>query len=192
LFLDAGHLYVHSIHRYFCVDIVCDTVDVPGSVLIRRSEDGVVEVIEKFILKGAMSKTITICSSMQFTSEIRAAQVQLEALGYTVLTPELSEKSVEYLNLPLEAQRAAKRTFIANHFARIAQSDAIVVLNYEKKGVKGYIGSNTLMEIGVAYSLGKKIYLLHPLGEQGCSEEVLALATAVLDGTLKVLEKEAR
>ncbi len=122
---------------------------------------------------------------MQFKAEIIAAKGQLEALGYSVLTPELSEKSVEYTNLPIAEQRAAKRTFIQNHFSRIAQSDAILVLNYEKKGIAGYIGSNTLMEIGVAFNLGKEIYLLHELAPQGCTEEVMALATTVLNGDLR-------
>lgn len=135
-----------------------------------------------------MTKTITICSSMQFKPEIVAAKEQLEAMGYSVLTPELSEKSVDYLKLSIEEQRAAKRTFITNHFNRIAQSDAILVLNYEKKGIGGYIGSNTLIEIGVASSLDKKIYLFHDPGEQGCTEEVMALATTVLNGDFAGLQ----
>ncbi len=132
-------------------------------------------------------RTITICSSMQFKAEIIAAKVELESRGYTVLTPELSEKSNEYLSLPITEQRAVKRTFIKNHFNRIAEADAILVLNYEKKSIGGYIGSNTLMEIGVAASLDKKIYLLYPLYEQGCKEEVMALATTILDGKLATL-----
>ncbi|MCA9380863.1 DNA-3-methyladenine glycosylase [Candidatus Dojkabacteria bacterium] len=35
LFLDAGHIYVHSIHGQYCMDIVTDEIDIPTSVLIR-------------------------------------------------------------------------------------------------------------------------------------------------------------
>lgn len=47
LFLDAGHLYIHSIHRYFCLDIVSDSPRSPGSVLIRSMKPlAGVEVME--------------------------------------------------------------------------------------------------------------------------------------------------
>lgn len=35
IFGEAGHAYVHSIHRYFCMDIVAEKKDIAGSVLIR-------------------------------------------------------------------------------------------------------------------------------------------------------------
>lgn len=133
-------------------------------------------------------KTIAICSSMQFRTEIVAVKQQLEELGWQVFTPELSEKSEDYNQLSPEEQRAAKRTFITNHFDRINKSDAILVLNYDKRGIAGYIGANTLMEIGVACSMNKDIYILHELGEQGCAEEVLALSTRILDGNLQNIE----
>ena len=135
-----------------------------------------------------MSKKIALCSSMQFKKEIKAAAATLESLGWIVFTPELSEKSASYLQLSPAELRSMKQTFIQNHFERIKQSDAVLILNYEKKGIPGYIGSNTLMEIGVAFSLGKAIYILNPLAEQGCTEEVMALATKVLDGELETLE----
>lgn len=125
---------------------------------------------------------------MRFKDEIVSAQQQLEQMGLKVLTPELSEKSTDYAQLSANEQRAAKQTFITNHFNRIAQSEAILVLNYPKKGIDGYIGSNTLMEIGVAFHLGKTIYILHELAEQGCKEEVLALATSILHGDLSLLK----
>lgn len=135
-----------------------------------------------------MKETITICSSMQFRDEIISAQQQLANMGWEVLTPELSEKSTDYTKLSIDKQRAAKQIFIKNHFNRISQSKAILVLNYPKKGVDGYIGSNTLMEIGVAFHLGKTIYILHELAEQGCKEEVMALASTILNGDFSKIE----
>jgi hypothetical protein len=37
------------------------------------------------------------------------------------------------------------------------------VLNYEKRGIPGYVGGNTLMEIGFAHVLQKKIYFVNPI-----------------------------
>lgn len=38
LFGEAGFSYVYSIHRYFCLNVVCDSPNVPGCVLIRALE----------------------------------------------------------------------------------------------------------------------------------------------------------
>ncbi len=131
-----------------------------------------------------MSKKIAICSSMQFKKEIVGVVATLEQAGFIVFTPDLSEKSTSYLEYTAEEQRKAKQGFIKAHFEKIKQVDAILVLNYEKKGIVGYIGSNTLMEIGIAFYLGKEIYILNSLTDQGCKEEVMALATKFLDGDL--------
>lgn len=38
LFGDAGFTYVHSIHKYHCIDITTEKSSIPGSVLIRALE----------------------------------------------------------------------------------------------------------------------------------------------------------
>lgn len=38
LYGEAGYSYVYSIHRYFCLNVVCDAVNIPGCVLIRALE----------------------------------------------------------------------------------------------------------------------------------------------------------
>lgn len=45
---------------------------------------------------------------------------------------------------------------IREHFRNIDRSDAILVINYEKKGVPGYVGGNTFLEMGHAFSQGKR------------------------------------
>jgi len=59
------------------------------------------------------------------------------------------------------------------------------VLNYDKKGVKGYVGGNTLMEIGVAFFLSKPIYLLNDIPEDvSYAEEILGMMPIVINGDL--------
>ncbi len=132
-----------------------------------------------------MSEKITICGSMQFAKEMIHLKHQLEDLGWIVLTPDFSEKSSTYESLPSDEKIEVKKEMISNHFSRIKQSTAILVANYDKKGIKGYTGSNTLMEIAVAHVLQIEIYVLNTLGEQVCQEEVTALTTRFLDGNLK-------
>jgi hypothetical protein len=58
------------------------------------------------------------------------------------------------------------------------------VLNHEKNGIVGYIGGNTLIEMGVAFYLGKKIYLYDPIPEMSYTEEILGMKPTVIDGDL--------
>ena len=124
---------------------------------------------------------------MQFASEMKQLKTQLEQAGWEVLTPDLSEAAASYRQLPAAEKQIMKKNFILAHFDRIKKGEAILVVNYDKKGIKGYIGSNTLMEIGVAAAAGKKIYILNELGPQACEEEVTTLATKFLNGDVSTL-----
>ncbi|MEZ4114188.1 MAG: hypothetical protein R3B65_01930 [Candidatus Paceibacterota bacterium] len=55
---------------------------------------------------------------------------------------------------------------IERYWEFIKTSDAILVLNLEKKGIKNYIGGSTLMEMGFAYGFEKKIYLYNPIQKE--------------------------
>ena len=80
-----------------------------------------------------------------------------------------------------------KKGFISKHFKKIKKADFVLVANYDKKGVRGYIGSNTLMEIAVAFDNKKQIYILNEVGDQSCSEEVNALAYKNLGGDVDLI-----
>ena len=73
-------------------------------------------------------------------------------------------------------------------FKTIENSDAVLVLNYPKNGINGYVGSATLMDIGVAYYLGKRIFLLNQLPSTDKlrhSHEVRVMQPVILNGDLK-------
>lgn len=67
---------------------------------------------------------------------------------------------------------------------KIEKSDAILVINYAKKGITNYIGGNTFLEIGLAFWLGKKIYLLNPIPDMDYMTEMYAMQPTVLNGDL--------
>ncbi|MFZ2025523.1 MAG: hypothetical protein WAV51_04535 [Microgenomates group bacterium] len=130
---------------------------------------------------------ITICGSMSFWMEMRAVKDGLEILGHEVLVP-IDTFSDE---MPIEARTdiadevkiSAKieYDFIREHFRKIEESDAILVLNYEKKGIEGYIGGNTFLEMGHAYGLGKKIFLMNPVPDMNYSIEMYSMQPMVID-----------
>jgi len=59
-----------------------------------------------------------------------------------------------------------------------------LVLNLEKNRIPGYVGSNTFLEIGLAFHLRKPIYLVEAIPYLPCREEILAMKPIVLNGDL--------
>ncbi len=96
------------------------------------------------------------------------AQTQklLEKLGFSVIMPKdfynlanneaYMESDEERITVKIEYD------FIREHFRKIQQADAILVLNHDKKGIKNYIGGNTFLEMGVAFWLDKKYFFSTP------------------------------
>lgn len=52
-----------------------------------------------------MTKTITICGSMKFKSEMINIKKILESYNWKVFIPDVSEKSNNYLNLPIKEKK---------------------------------------------------------------------------------------
>jgi hypothetical protein len=144
---------------------------------------------------------ITICGSAAFIDEMQAAAARLKKLGYDVQAMPTKFvdgdgkewKTADYHNFK-KSQPFDKPEFLNNHhqrirehFNKVAWSDAILVTNYDKNGVANYIGPNTLMEMGVAFHLGKKIYLLNPVPDVPWKEEILGVRPMVLNGDLKLI-----
>ncbi len=132
--------------------------------------------------------TITICGSMQFHKEMYESKRELEAKGFTVLVPkDLDNLSTNESYMESDEERVTAKIeydFIREHFRKIEQADAIVILNYEKKSIPGYIGGNTFLEMGYAFGLGKKVYLLYPVPEMDYKTEMQAIQPTILDGDL--------
>ena len=132
--------------------------------------------------------TIAICGSMQFHKEMGEMQDALRRRGFIVFVPgELDDiqKNESYMDTDEERITAKiEYDFIREHFRKIEQSDAILVLNYEKKGIPGYIGGNTFLEMGYAFGLGKKVYLLNDIPEMDYKTEMAAIQPILLNGDI--------
>ncbi len=126
---------------------------------------------------------------MQFHREMEAMRKRLQARGFTVLVPadlDHIENNESYMtNDEDKISTKIEFDFIREHFKKIEQADAILILNYEKKGIAGYIGGNTFLEMGYAFGLDKKVYLLHPIPEMDYKTEMYAIQPIILDGDLE-------
>lgn len=144
---------------------------------------------------------ITICGSIAFIKEMLETKAKLESLGHEVKMPptEITTDDgrvlavTDYYNIRKKASSDTswvwdeKEKAIKRHFEKVAWSDAVLVLNIDKKGIKGYIGANTLMEMGLALHLGKKIYMTHNVPEIDYKEEILGMKPTIIN-SLKEIE----
>ncbi len=138
---------------------------------------------------------IVIVGSISFIDKMREAAKQLESAGHKVTLPpsatlnqtkdywqEMKEKK------PEEFIRVGKDRN-KKYFGEIKSADAILVMNLTKKGIGGYIGANTLMELGVAFEHGKKIYLYTaPSNDFFAAEELSYMDVVVINSDVKKIK----
>ena len=99
-------------------------------------------------------RTIILCGSMKVKNKIFEVKEILENNGFNVLLPEDCIKGVN----KTEASRA--------HFDRIISNEAdVLIVNEEKKGIKNYIGPNSLCEVAFSFYYNKRIFLLNDIYE---------------------------
>lgn len=68
-----------------------------------------------------------------------------------------------------------------DHFKKVLEADAILVVNNEKNGIPGYIGGNALMEMTLAYHYKKPIFLWNDITSQlSIEEEIRGLNPIVI------------
>lgn len=121
---------------------------------------------------------------MCFIDEMEALGRKLSEAGWTVATPQREESDLHWECLAPEGSMLAKKGYIDGHLARIRESTAVLIANYPKEGVEGYVGANSLMEAAFAYALDVPVYFLFPIGEQGCQLEAQAIASATWNGRI--------
>lgn len=118
---------------------------------------------------------------MAHEPQMAEAAEQLISHGYEINIPDASEA---YSESEINANPGLKNNFIKNYFAKIDESDAVLVVNEDKNGVNHYIGGNTLIEMSHAYAQGLEVFLLNPVPELQYKDEIMAMSPIVLDGSI--------
>jgi len=147
-------------------------------------------------------KEIVICSSASFYKQVVEVEQELKEMGYKVVIPLTAGKMKRSGDFRVETYKTwfkdpsnyARKMFLTkHHFNKIAKGDAVLVLNYKKNGIEGYIGGAVLCEIALALHLKKKIYILNPI-DKSCSyaEEILGMLPIILEGDLSHIKNDGR
>ena len=137
---------------------------------------------------------ITLCGSIAFYSEMIEIKNKLEKIGHEVKLPPNEIKNgegkmisvAEYYKIRHTASVSEKWVWdqkarsITEHFDKERWADVILVTNFDKNNIAGYIGGNTLMEMGVAFFLKKKIFLWNAVPVLSYTEEILGMKPIVI------------
>lgn len=136
---------------------------------------------------------IIICGSISAADEIINIQKKLESMGHAVEIPEGVKKPelspTDKTNTSERAATKIKHDLIRGYYEKIKLYDAVLIVNPEKKGIKGYVGGNTLIEMAFGHVLYKKLYCLYALPNLPYTSEILAMQPIILDGDLNKIIK---
>ena len=135
---------------------------------------------------------IGVAGSMQYTEKMLALRDSLIELGHDAFVTSLADPFVgktdeekETIKLEQKFNQDAIREF----WNMMQGADALLVANYDKNGIKNYIGGNTLMEIGFAHVLNQKIFLISPIPDiPYYKSEIEAVKPVIINGDLDRIE----
>jgi hypothetical protein len=136
---------------------------------------------------------IVLGGSCVFAKELFNIKKELEDEGHSVLVTDDLHEYVEKPSIKRdfdeEVKISKKYDIIKSFFKKIEQSDALLIGNFTKNNIKGYLGPNVLMDLGLAYYLNKKIYLLNDVDRsQSCAVEMAIIDAIILNGDLNKIK----
>jgi len=143
-------------------------------------------------------RKIVICGSMAFTKDMVKIKKVLEKRGFKCVLPggykdylidSLWQKRATGWGTLEGAKKKVKLDLIRKYYREIQESDAILVINFDKNNIKNYIGGNGFLEMGYAHVLNKKIYLLNPIPKELkiFYQEIVAMQPKIIKGDLDLI-----
>jgi len=140
---------------------------------------------------------ITICGSSIFRQQMVDYQEKIEQMGHQVIVhhhyiqfvKEGRRDLLDRIDKGEHAQVKIENDYIRWYHQAIKSSDAVLILNFDKKGIKNYIGGNTLMEMGFAYVNNKKIFLINPIPDESVyKDEIEAMEPIIINQDLSLIK----
>ena len=130
---------------------------------------------------------IFIACSKYFYSEIKRVAGILEEMGHEVSYPNsyddpFAEERIK--SMDTEEHIKWKGIMMAKDKENIAPVDAVLVLNFEKRGLPNYIGGATFLEVYKAWEFGKKIFFYNDLPNCSFTDELIGINPVILNGEL--------
>jgi hypothetical protein len=143
-------------------------------------------------------KIITLCASVSFYKKVLEVKDELAKLGFRVRLPSTALTMKRSGNFDPNHYKTwysnpshirVKTKLIKDHFRKIEEGDAILVVNLTKHGLDGYIGGNVLMEMAIAFYLKRPIYVYNNIaGKINHEEEIRGMNPKFIDGDLSKIK----
>ncbi|MBE5734970.1 MAG: hypothetical protein E7361_00755 [Clostridiales bacterium] len=135
-------------------------------------------------------KIFLICSK-SFYDKLDYYKQSLENLGHTIYLPNCwncPETEAKYRGTSDHAKW--KASMIKHSEEVIKGVDAVLVLNFEKNGIKNYIGGATFLEIYDAFRLNKLIYFVNDLPDGMLKDELIGFDPIIIHNKLELINKK--
>ncbi|MCT4617343.1 MAG: hypothetical protein N4A38_03990 [Candidatus Gracilibacteria bacterium] len=142
---------------------------------------------------------ITLSGSIAFIKEMQEIKQKLEKLGHSIKMPEKAfkldsgelvteKKYLEIMDNEDNFKKFKNKIMLDFYEEKIKWCDAVLVINPEKNGQEGYIGANTFLEMGGAFFLNKKIFILNDFGKNKYKEEIDAMYPVIINNDLEKIK----
>jgi hypothetical protein len=131
-------------------------------------------------------KIFIICSKAIY-GEIPKIKEILEKNGHILAMPncyDAPDTEDKIRKAGYEEHSAWKAKMINHSLDVINANDAVLVLNFEKNGMKNYIGGATFLEMYDAFRLGKKIYMYNDIPDGILRDELEGFGPIIINGDL--------
>jgi len=132
---------------------------------------------------------IVICGSMFASKKIMKCVEFLEKEGNDVVFPDgCKEYALSGKIKKEDVAHKVENDLIRGYFKKIKDCDCVLVVNVDKDGISNYIGGNSFLEIGFAYVLRKKIFLLNPVPNARYKDEIFVMEPIIINGDLSKIK----
>lgn len=127
-------------------------------------------------------KSVVICGSRKFRTEIRKFEQELRDKGVTVFSPILNTNT-KINDLPEDLKRYAFLGLTWHHIEFIRKADVVFFYNKD-----GYLGNSGTLEMGAAAALGKPIFALEDEKEEACRKVLIDEVIPSVKNLMKYLK----
>lgn len=131
-------------------------------------------------------RRFVVCGSMAFAMQMDRICSRLSELGVPALAPDDVDLAADFSDQ--RQYEMFKRTVSKAHISKVRdpRTIGIIVANFQKHGMRSYIGPNTFAEIAVAFADSKAIFLMDGT-PNNFADELSAWGVHDLKGNLEPL-----
>ena len=134
-------------------------------------------------------KIFIICSKA-FYDQVTPIKEELESKGNVITLPNCfdnPEEETEFKDLGCVEHSKWKKEMFRESEDNVQKNDAVLILNFEKNGIKNYLGGAAFLEMYDAFKLSKKIFMYNEIPEGMLYDEIVGFSPIILNEDLNLI-----